>query len=167
MARLNIVETHAEIQKQINQIEEQIKEEKQLFAARVQRLYQYKQELENAIYFGERDESVYKLQSIPPNWFTEKVNYIDLCNYARKICITTSAPPNWQVGQPLGQFLPPNPQEDAMRAGLLFQKFDKLKEELHQSDMSPVTQIRDQSDETAKEMHGDVFLDLDLNPDLL
>ena len=47
----------------------------------------------------------------------------ELLFLAHKISSTSAAPNDWTPSKPLGLFKPPHPQEDAMRASLLYRKF--------------------------------------------
>ena len=108
----------------------------------------------------------------------------DVLQFARRLCFTVAAPPSWNASQPLFPFRPPCPQEDMIRASLLFQQGVKGTQQ-EDGEMGGEEQIDDDQNEARNvdvEIKHDIFhaggrtavskhdledlLDMDLNPDL-
>lgn len=49
--------------------------------------------------------------------------------FAKRISITSMAPPRWEDGMPMGIFLPPRPGEEQMATSILYRDFEELVQE--------------------------------------
>eukprot|EP01087_Luapelamoeba_hula_P009767 TRINITY_DN2554_c0_g1_i4.p1 TRINITY_DN2554_c0_g1~~TRINITY_DN2554_c0_g1_i4.p1 ORF type:complete len:299 (+),score=90.34 TRINITY_DN2554_c0_g1_i4:56-952(+) len=67
------------------------------------------------------------------------VDVDSLVAYANRISYSTSAPPHWNMQDPLGQYLTPAPQDDKIRVGLYYKLTERLPAEQQAPPPQPLT----------------------------
>lgn len=126
------VNEHQKISKEIVAIEKRIKAHERWITSAIQTLAERSFELSQWTLDAKKLVGLEAKESKSPDTEMEIDGHLKRCtstdfdinsilDFAQRISGTTSAPPGWKPGEPLGLHRPPNPQEEQIRASLLFQ----------------------------------------------